>query len=530
MRPPDFRPWAITAALMVLASASHALPRCPPQAAASLGTSPPSADAVAAALASAIAAAMKPPTSETSSIALRGYSGRIGSDRGSPGPWAPPSEFPLVLGDAAGTRGPFGTGVTRQVWPDRSEWTTGARPSTAAPPYEPGRVAERLRGVAALEPWLTARVSSDENQWFRVLGSRTIKDSIWVQTPIGLKKKIGDAGCTNCQTGGGTAVPEGGLGGAPGGELVAGGRMPDGAPCWRPAEDVDWRIDATHNTTNLLYDPTGFREVGVLAFKSGGIEIVKHCTFVRVSPTYIVTAAHCVAASDRREGKVLASEPLMNGLLALIPSDAAAQANTPRSRDLMRCWTHANDCGYHVGFPQGEVVFHPDVAWADAKGIGAAFPVPDLAVVKVRFPADTPSRFARLPSEPSVPGLITTLGFGLTDRREIADDGNPIVGWSHHDGPTALDGGLVYIAPTKGRRTRSCFGDSGGAVYGHGQNGSPNEAPRELIAIVSGAQGMAQGLPPVDQCLNAPLGRAQTLAPLRAWLCEATRQEALGCS
>lgn len=357
---------------------------------------------------------------------------------------------------------------------------------------------------------------------------RTPIDLIWAITPQGPQPKIGLIGCKNCQTGGGTATAEGGLGSAPGGQLLGVDKLTNGQLCWRLANDSDWRVDRRTNTTNLLYDPAGFREVGIMAYRSPSQGVGTYCTFVRIAPRFVLTAAHCIAQRGEAGKPVTVNTERLKLLLFAIPKDLESNQ---RTRQLDKCWDQPDDCGFHVGNRKGVPVLYRTTVWKSNRAGDRPVPSPDLAVIEVKFGADAPTAIARLPESWSMSSSVyTTLGYGKTDRKEIADDGNPIVGWSGYKGITLAESDLVYLVNRSSETSRPCFGDSGGALYGQPQNGSSQEdRPRVLTAIVSGAMGLNPQRDSVSQCVTAPLGRIQALAGHRHWICEVTGNTAEGC-
>lgn len=242
----------------------------------------------------------------------------------------------------------------------------------------------------------------------------------------------------------------------------------------------------------------------------------------------MITAAHCVAQPGEVGAPVQVDTERIKLLLLAIPKDLESGQ---RTRRLAECWAQPADCGFHVGSLKGVPMLFQGTVWKSNRDGERPVPSPDLTVIEVEFRLDAPTAMARLPDSWSMPSSIyTTLGYGKTDRKDIADDGNPIVGWSGYKGMTLAEGELVYLVNRSSETSRPCFGDSGGALYGQPQNGSGQEVrPRVLTAIVSGALGLNPQQDLASQCVTAPLGRVQALAGHRAWICEATRNTAEGC-
>ncbi|CCF98283.1 hypothetical protein B7R77_12345 [Ralstonia solanacearum K60] len=315
----------------------------------------------------------------------------------------------------------------------------------------------------------------------------------------------------------------GGLAGLPKPVPVVLAQTKDNKQCLRPAQGSDLKLDPGTNRLHRVWDPEGFRDVGMLLWRTAGAGAepgdVNICSFVRVSQKLAVTAAHCVvdsSAGQRVHKRDLASTGIE--AIALLPR---LDHSPMRPLD---CFAKPATCGYVVARVQTPAELPDAITWPAS----TAVPQPDVAMLTIAFGADAPE--VRTHIAPKLEARKLTLaGYGLTDVKTGAfERGSLLVGWQERP-PSLESTSLVWSVDLRDGAATACGGDSGGAVFDGDIAGAPGEHPK-LGAIISTA-GPAPSNATTERakCENAAFGRAARLDIHYAWLCGRSHGAILGC-
>lgn len=322
----------------------------------------------------------------------------------------------------------------------------------------------------------------------------------------------------------GHGLNAGGLSEVPRRGPVAWGTTDKGQDCLRPAVTKDYKLDPATNRINRVWDPAGFRDVGLLlvrkkevAGKSGEPSV---CSFVRVGNKFAVTAAHCVV--DSKSGEPIRLIDFGSNdieAIALIPQlDAKFKSPTA-------CFTSPDTCGYLVAQIKTEALLPDSTTWKK----GTAVPNPDIALLSLPFSSDAPSVRTSI-SSTSTADVLTLAGYGLTDAKYDARPlGTLLVGWQMKS-PSLSKGELIWSVDLAAGAATACKGDSGGAVFNDDLSGLPSEEPL-LAGIISWAAPPKKSpTSDIGVCTNSPFGRAVRVDAHFTWLCDKSNNAIRGCT
>lgn len=314
----------------------------------------------------------------------------------------------------------------------------------------------------------------------------------------------------------------GGLGNVPKPVPVAFGKLDGGGACVRPAFRNDWMLEPSTNKIGRVWDPEGFRDVGLLVWRTndghGRVGSPSICSFVRVGGVYAVTAAHCVIDSGGG-APVRPRNFRLPGVeaVALLPRYETPEANP------LDCFEKANACGFHVSRVQSPALLPDNVGWPSV----SKWPEPDVALLSLPFPATVPVATTGVATGEPASERLTMAGYGLNEAVGSFKWGSLLVGWQQR--PPHLDStGLVWSVDVKNGAAGGCGGDSGGAVYDGDIAGLPKEV-RKLAGVISSGEFSRTGGSDVARCATARSGRAARLDRLLPWLCKMSTNQILGC-
>lgn len=316
----------------------------------------------------------------------------------------------------------------------------------------------------------------------------------------------------------GKATQPGELREVPSGEAVRIDTNRNGVRCFRSSQPSDLLLDPSTMHVRRSWDPAAFPDVGLLIKRpqGGDMSEVTLCSFVRISRTHILTAAHCVSREeDAQSWRALQLDDPEIEVIAIVPNF------TVPVRDSRKCFDSPDKCGFFVTKLQGTGIF-PDkeiMRW------GGVTPEPDIALIPAVFPSAPPpsTALASISNDKN----LTLAGYGMTNlggnMYEYAGDLQ--VGWNKM--PNELDGAILVwdVNPQKGH-AGACNGDSGGAVFA-GSVAVPNDK-RELIGLVSFGKGDLKKNG-IDFCMTASTGVATRLREHLPWICNKLADKAIGC-
>ncbi|BEU63469.1 hypothetical protein MAFF301524_32690 [Ralstonia pseudosolanacearum] len=297
----------------------------------------------------------------------------------------------------------------------------------------------------------------------------------------------------------------------------------DNKRCLRPAQRSDYLLDPGSNRIHRVWDPEGFRDVGMLVWRTVGAppDDLHLCSFVRVSRNLAVTAAHCVVDS------VAGQQPVHARNLASADLDTIALLPRLDGSELrpLDCFTQPDNCGYFVARVQVPAELPHPITWVDK----AAVPQPDIAMLTLPFGADAPEVGIRIAAKLEAQKL-TLAGYGLTDVKSGAfERGSLLVGWQERP-PSLESTTLVWSVDLRNGAATGCGGDSGGAVYDGDIAGAPGEV-RTLGAIISTTgPASSNATTEITKCEQAGYGRAARLDIHYAWLCGRSNGAIRGCA
>jgi len=316
----------------------------------------------------------------------------------------------------------------------------------------------------------------------------------------------------------GSGTRPGGLDGVPQGVPVAFGVDAAGNACVRPATDADWKLDSHTKQISRVWDPKGFRDVGMLVtFDPKAATPYSFCTLTRIAKGFAVTAAHCVV--DSKPGEAIALHDFAASTLRSLVLTPRLDGTPP---DIGRCFDHPQTCGYYVSAPQGRALLRQGTQWA----AGALGPAPDVALLAVAFDAGAPPPTTGV-SARAAPGRLTIAGYGHTDATKVNTWGDLLVGWQQSTA-SIDEKELVWSVDVADGHAGACQGDSGGPVYQGDFAGLAGEAKR-LGGIVSSGVPAAGDALDADQCTHTGTNSAARLDTELAWICPAARGTIAGC-
>ena len=294
------------------------------------------------------------------------------------------------------------------------------------------------------------RLNKFSDTSFRALSMR-LMPLIKANGPLGLK--LGNE--TVDMVGAGEHVRPGGLELVPSPQPVAFGTLPSGDFCVRPADKSDWKLDPESKKIGRIWDPKGFRDVGLLIWRTkdgnGRVGNPKICSFVRVGGIYAVTAAHCVIESGAGlpVRKRDYTSPDIEAV-ALLPRLNATDPNP------MRCFDSPERCGYFVSRLRAGPELPTSISWASS----LSGPTPDVALLALPFEADAPAATTGVAASSAGIERLTLAGYGLANAIGAYDWGSLLVGWQQH--PPQLDTtNLIWSVDIDNGAAGGCGGDSG---------------------------------------------------------------------
>ncbi|AKZ28248.1 hypothetical protein CJO97_03560 [Ralstonia solanacearum] len=301
-------------------------------------------------------------------------------------------------------------------------------------------------------------------------------------------------------------------------------RTKDNKQCLRPAQGNDYMLDPGSNRIHRVWDPLGFRDVGMLVWHTprGGGQPgeLNLCSFVRVSPNLAVTAAHCVV--DSADGQPVRTRNLAANDLDTIALLPRLDGTPLRPQN---CFTQPANCGYFVARVRIPAELPDGITWPAKTPV----PQPDVAMLTIPFGADAPEVRTRIADKLDAQKL-TLAGYGLTDVKKGAfDSGSLLVGWQERP-PSLESTSLVWSVDLRDGAATACGGDSGGAVFDGDIAGAPGEVPKLGAIISTAGPPTTNATTEIAKCENAGFGRAARLDVHYAWLCRRSNGTILGCA
>lgn len=348
----------------------------------------------------------------------------------------------------------------------------------------------------------------------------TLRTDHWIDNIQSLFGLLND---NSALVGPGNGVRTGGLRNVPVGLPVALGLQGLGEECVRPASKEDMKLDFSTKQIKRAWDPSGFRDVGMLLVyqqsTDGNLSKPKVCSFVRVGGPYVVTAAHCVLASG--PGQTLKAHDFGGTSVqafALIPKDDGSKL-APTA-----CSSNPRSCGYVVKRVTQNPIHPKGITWEKDRAV----PQPDLALLPVDFGLDLPRSRTGISANSAKANRLTLAGYGSTSSTAAEFSlGSLLIGWQSIDALTDSKN-LIWSVDVNMGAAGACVGDSGGAVFSGDLSGVPKEA-HELAGIVSSGKLPTSGSNIVNRCTKADKGVATRLDHHLAWMCSESGNAILGC-
>jgi hypothetical protein len=317
----------------------------------------------------------------------------------------------------------------------------------------------------------------------------------------------------------GNGTRPGGLDGVPAGVPVAFGTDAAGNVCVRPATAADWKLDSHTRQISRVWDPKGFRDVGLLVtfHPLAATKPYDICTLTRIADGFAVTAAHCAIDSNR--GQAIAPHDFTASPLRTLILTPKLDAAKPNIGD---CFDHPQACGYFVSRPLGRPVLRQGTQWP----AGSLAPVPDVALLAVAFDAGAPPASTGLAAQ-AVPGRLTIAAYGHTDVTKVNTWGDLLVGWQQSIA-SVDEKELAWSVDVSDGHAGACEGDSGAPVYQGDFAGLPGETKR-LGGVVSSSVPATGDGPDPDGCARTGTNNAARLDTELAWICKAAGGSISGC-
>ncbi|WP_439608533.1 trypsin-like serine protease [Hydrogenophaga sp.] len=312
--------------------------------------------------------------------------------------------------------------------------------------------------------------------------------------------------------------------------------LSQGAGCWEKLDDP-LRLSANGTQVQGAFG-NDFPEVGriIRVDTNKKITLDRTCAFVMLSPSWAVTALHCVA-----------EQRVANGDWQIAKFRKSEESGTwSGERTLFLGQQEVGDSlpAACIGLPgrapcpwttlEVEKVEAFDLQ-SDSKH--PRLPKHDIALVKLSRAVDSDIGFPTINKDPQGSGTVTLVAFGLATPpfNTLLD---LQVGWNRAG--TTSDGGSKFTwNPSKNTGQSSiCPGDSGGALFVGFENGGCScngEKPRVrnlagIVSFVSLPSGFSDLQTPtkLQRCIDSDLAGAVQTSTYRSWICQNV-PEALGC-
>jgi len=367
-------------------------------------------------------------------------------------------------------------------------------------------------GQGDLSP-LSASAELHDSALVRALAISVIE----LSEKAGVKSRLNDGNVF--MVAGGEPGRPGGLGAVPSGQPVAFGISQDGRRCLRPVTKADWQIDPVTKLIGRAWDPQRFGDIGMLLWRvrqgASSTEKPGICSFIRVSPSHLLTAGHCAISSGQGEPVKLRTADEKVEIIALLPR--IGQLDPKPSQ----CFEDPQNCGYWVAQVK-EPQFPSTVNWPRR----AATPSPDVVLLHASFAGAGPVATG-IGSTSDLVSRLTVAGYGLNDATGKRKLGELLLGWQQYP-PKLEETTLLWSVNLANGAAAACGGDSGGPVFQGDIAGTVGEI-HLLKAIVSFGRFTQGDGHDIASCRSSISGTAARIDIHRQWLCEKTNNSVMGC-
>lgn len=298
--------------------------------------------------------------------------------------------------------------------------------------------------------------------------------------------------------------------------------------CLAPAGPADWQ--PTQDGRLKVIAGTYFPEVARILSRRQGKSTMKTCAMVLLSPSWAVTALHCVLDPATRQ----TWKDLSGNAADAIRFFFAPNGEEPGQR-LSDCF---DDARIGTGAcPLTRLTVTQIIPGHDERiefvPEGSDLPRRDLALMRIKNGPKL-AQYPQLVDSLPAGRTVTMAGFGTTNATQLSSGFELQVGWVNSGlvvspawpGTSGLE--YAWVPKADGKISSICPGDSGGAVFAGFESGfcqcgddrKPLQKSRNLLGLVSYAIGSNSSAPKTpEDCASADKAAAIVPASHLAWMC-----------